>query len=198
MNNPPEANPGPAENAPQGEAPLIIDDAAAADQARIQALEADLAKHRDQLLRTLAEAENTRRRAQREIEENNKYAVANFAREVLAVADNLRRALETITAETRRADEKIERFAAGVELTEREFLAVLERFAVKRVDPMGQPFDHNLHQAIMQVDRPDLAPGTVVQVMQSGFTLHGRLLRPAMVAVAKGGPAPGGQVDTQA
>jgi molecular chaperone GrpE len=197
MTHPPDANDGPGENAPQGEAPLIIDDSTT-DQARIQALEADLAKHRDQLLRTLAEGENTRRRAQREIEENNKFAVANFAREVLGVADNLRRALETITAEARRADERIERFAAGVELTERELLAVLERFAVKRVDPMGQPFDHNLHQAIMQVDRPDLAPGTVVQVMQSGFTIHGRLLRPAMVALAKGGPAPGGQVDTQA
>lgn len=153
---------------------------------RVAELEAEVGRLKDQALRALAEAENTRRRAQREIEENNKYAISNLARDILPVADNLRRALDGISAEARQADERLDKFAAGVELTEREFLTTLERHHIKRLDPLGQPFDHNLHQAVMQVDAPDKAPGTVVQVLQSGYTIHGRLLRPAMVAVAKG------------
>ena len=154
--------------------------------ARVAELEAEVTKLKDQALRALAEAENTRRRAQREIEENNKYAVTSIARDILPVADNLRRALDGIPAEARQADERFDKFATGVELTEREFLATLERHHIKRVDPLGQPFDHNLHQAVMQVDAPDKPAGTVVQVLQSGYTIHDRLLRPAMVAVAKG------------
>jgi molecular chaperone GrpE len=167
---------------------------------RIAELEAEVARLKDQVLRSMAEAENTRRRAQREIEDNNKYAVSNFARDILPVADNLRRALDGIPAEVRATDEKLAKFAEGVELTERELLSMLERHQVKRVDPLGQPFDHNLHQAVMQVETADKPAGTVVQVLQSGYTIHGRLLRPAMVAVAKaaaGGPA-GGRVDTSA
>lgn len=153
---------------------------------RVAELEAEVAKFKDQALRALAEAENTRRRAQREIEENNKYAVSNMARDVLPVADNLRRALDGISAEARQADERLDKFATGVELTERELLGALERHHIKRVDPLGQPFDHNLHQAVMQVEAPDKPAGTVVQVLQSGYTINDRLLRPAMVAVAKG------------
>lgn len=170
-----------------------------APEARIAELEAEIARLKDQVLRALAEAENTRRRAQREIEDNSKYAVANLARDVLPLADNLRRALDTLTQEERVADEKLEKFAQGIELVEREFLTTLERQQVKRVDPLGQPFDHNLHQAVMQVAAADKAPGAVVQVLQPGYTIHGRLLRPAMVVVAKGGPAsPGAGVDTTA
>lgn len=175
--------------------------AAEADaQARIAALEAEVGRMKDQLLRALADAENTRRRAQRDIEDNTKYAVSNFARDILPVGDNLRRALEAIPAEARAADESLDRFATGVELTERELLNMLERHGIKRVDPAGQPFDHNFHQAMMQVDSAEHPPGTVVQVFQPGYTIHGRLLRPAMVTVSKGSPAgaPGAKVDTTA
>jgi molecular chaperone GrpE len=168
-------------------------------EARIAELEAEISRFKDQALRALAEAENTRRRAQREIEDNNKYAVANFARDILPLADNLRRALDTLKPEERAADEKLEKFAQGIELVEREFLATIERQQVKKVDPLGQPFDHNLHQAVMQVEAADKAPGTVVQVLQPGYTIHGRLLRPAMVVVSKGGAAsPGAGIDTTA
>lgn len=168
--------------------------------ARIAELEAEIARLKDQALRALAEQENTRRRAQRDIEENSKYAVSNFARDVLPVGDNIRRALETISAEARAADPALAKFAEGVELTERELLNILERHGIKRVDPVGQPFDHNLHQAVMQVENATQPPGTVVQVFQPGYTIHGRLLRPAMVTVAKGSGAgaPGAKVDTTA
>jgi molecular chaperone GrpE len=169
-----------------------------ADAQRIAQLEAEVAQYKDQALRALAEAENTRRRAQREIEDNSKYAVANIARDVLGVADNLRRALDAIPPEARVADDKLEKFASGVELTERELLSAFERHGIKRVDPLGQPFDHNFHQAVMQVDTSDQPANTVVQVLQPGYTIHGRLLRPAMVAVSKGQAAapPGAKVDT--
>ncbi len=167
--------------------------------ARIAELEAEVARSKDQALRALAEAENTRRRAQREIDDNNKYAVSNIARDILTVADNLRRALDGIPADARKADERLDKLATGMELTEREFLSTLDRYHIKRVDPLGQPFDHNLHQAVMQVEAPDKPAGTVVQVLQSGYTIHGRLLRPAMVAVAKGeATGAGNKVDTTA
>lgn len=166
---------------------------------RVVELEAEVAKLKDQVLRALAEAENTRRRTQREIEENNKYAVSNLARDMLPMADNLRRALDGISPETRASDEKLNQFATGIELVERELLSTLERYQIKRVDPLGQPFDHNLHQAVMQVEAPDKPAGTVMQVLQSGFTIHGRLLRPAMVVVAKGGSGnAAAKVDTTA
>ena len=166
---------------------------------RIAELEAEITKLKDQALRAMAEAENTRRRAQREIEENNKYAVSNIARDVLPLADNLRRALDGISDEARKADERLDKFATGVELTEREFLATLERHHIKRIEALGKPFDHNLHQAVMQVEVPDTPAGTVVQVLQSGYTIHDRLLRPAMVAVAKGEATnAGARVDTNA
>jgi molecular chaperone GrpE len=167
---------------------------------RVAELEADVARFKDQALRAMAEAENTRRRAQREIEDSAKFSVSNFARDLLPVADNLRRALDGITPDARKADDKLDKFCAGMELTERELLTVLERYNVRRVDPLGQPFDHNLHQAIMQVDGGDKPAGTVMQVLQAGFTIHDRLLRPALVAVSKG-TTPGGAgvtVDTTA
>jgi molecular chaperone GrpE len=166
---------------------------------RVAELEAEITKLKDHALRAMAEAENTRRRAQREIEENNKYAVSNIARDVLPLADNLRRALDGISEEARKADERLDKFATGVELTEREFLATLERHHIKRIEALGKPFDHNLHQAVMQVEVPDKPTGTVVQVLQSGYTIHDRLLRPAMVAVAKGeATSAGARVDTNA
>jgi molecular chaperone GrpE len=169
-------------------------------EARIVQLESEVARYKDQALRALAEAENTRRRTQRELEDNSRYANTNLARDILPLADNLRRALDTLTPEERAADEKLEKFAQGIELVEREFIATIERHHVKKVDPLGQAFDHNLHQAVAQVETADKPAGIVVQVLQPGYTIHGRLLRPAMVVVSKGGPAntAGAGVDTTA
>jgi molecular chaperone GrpE len=150
------------------------------------AAESEAARLKDQLLRALAETENMRRRNEREREETAKYAVAGFAREILSVADNLRRALEIIPAETRAADESLNALAVGVEATERELAAILERFGVRCLDPLGQAFDPNFHQAIAEVPGTGRPAGTVVQTMRSGYVIHDRLLRPAMVMVAKG------------
>jgi molecular chaperone GrpE len=170
-------------------------------EGRLAAAEAEQARLKDQALRAMAEAENTRRRIQREAEEKERYALAGFARELATVVDNLRRAVETAPPEARAGDPKFEQFAQGVELTEREFMGILERNGIKRVSPAGQSFDHNLHQAIAQAESADHPAGTVVQVVQAGYTLHGRILRPALVVVAKtpATPAnPGANVDTKA
>lgn len=172
----PEAAPAEAAAAPA---------AASAAEVRVTELEIEVNRLRDQALRALADAENTRRRAQREIEDNSRYAVANLARDLLPVADNLRRALDSVPANDRAGDQRLEGICAGVELTERELLAVFERFAIKRVDPLGQPFDHNLHQAMFEIETAEYPPGTVAHVLQPGYVIHGRLLRPAMVGVAK-------------
>ncbi len=168
-------------------------------ETRLAAAETEAAGARDQALRALAEAENTRRRVQREAEEREKYALSGFARELTAVVDNLRRALETLPAEARGSDARLAQFSQGVELPEREFMAILDRNGIKRVHPQGQAFDHNLHQAIAQAESADHPPGTVTQVVQAGYTLHGRILRPALVVVAKSvSPTPGGTIDTRA
>jgi len=168
-------------------------------ETRLAAAEAEAASARDQALRALAEAENTRRRVQREAEEREKYALSGFARELTAVVDNLRRALETLPADARGTDARLDQFAQGVELTEREFMAILDRNGIKRVHPQGQAFDHNLHQAIAQAESAEHAPGTVTQVVQAGYTLHGRILRPALVVVSKAlGAGSGGTIDTRA
>lgn len=170
-------------------------------EGRVAAAEAEQARLKDQALRAMAEAENTRRRIQREAEDKERYALAGFARELATVVDNLRRAVETVPADARGSDPRFEQFAQGVELTEREFMAILERNGIKRVSPIDQPFDHNLHQAIAQSESAEHPAGTVIQVVQAGYTLHGRILRPALVVVAKPpGPAPqaGTAVDTTA
>jgi molecular chaperone GrpE len=156
---------------------------------RLTALEAELAEQKDRLLRALAEAENVRRRAQREREDASKYAVTGFAKDLLSAADNLRRALESLP-EAEIKDERTRGLLAGVAATERELLSVFERHGIRRIDPKGDPFDHNLHQAIFEAERNDQPSGTVVEVLQPGYVLHDRLLRPAMVGVAKGGPKP--------
>jgi molecular chaperone GrpE len=153
-------------------------------EARVAALEIELAERQDRLLRALAETENTRRRAQREREEAAKYAVAGFAKDLLSAADNLRRALDSLP-EARVRDEPIRNLLTGVAATERELLAVFERHGIRRIDPRGERFDHNFHQAIFEVERPGEPAGTIVEVLQPGYLLHDRLLRPAMVGVAK-------------
>jgi molecular chaperone GrpE len=161
----------------------------------------EAAQLKDQLLRALAETENVRRRAQREREDAGKYAITNFARDVLQVSDNLHRALEAIPPAALAADEALRNLHEGVTATERQLDAALERQQVKRLWPMGEKFDANLHQAMFEVQTAEHAPGTVVQVMQAGYLIHDRLLRPALVGVAKqpagdAPPAGTGKVDT--
>ncbi|HLI10143.1 MAG TPA: nucleotide exchange factor GrpE [Alphaproteobacteria bacterium] len=168
---------------------------AAAAEARIAVLEGEVAQLKDQLLRALAETENTRRRARREVEDTAKYAIANFAKDVLTAPDNLRRALEAIPAERRQDDALLDKLAAGVELVERELQALFERYGIKKIDPLGQPFDHNFHQALFEVPSTDYPPGVVAQVLAPGYVIHDRLLRPAMVGVAKAASGGGANDD---
>ena len=152
------------------------------------ALEA-AAEFKDRLLRTLAEMENLRKRTEREVNDARTYAVSNFARDVLAVADNMHRALSTIDPEMRQqSDAKTKALIEGVELTERELLKVLEKNGVKKFSPEGEKFDPNMHEAMYEVPTQDLPAGHVAQVMQAGYMLGERVLRPAMVGVSKGGP----------
>jgi len=186
----------------EGEAGHSTERTPASAQQRIDALEAELANAKDQALRALAEAENTRRRAEKERQDMGKYGAAGLARDVLAVADNLRRALDAIGADAREKDQALDTLATGVEMTEKMLLEALEKHGVKKIDPLSEPFDHNYHQAMMEVESDSVAGGHVAQVMQPGYVLHDRLLRPAMVAVAKknkgdaGGDKP--KVDTTA
>lgn len=157
----------------------------------VEALTREAADLKDKLLRALAEMENLRRRAEREVADTRQYGIAGFARDVLGVADNMRRALDTVGADLREgADGNVKALIDGVELTERDLLKVMEKHGVKRVDPLGEKFDPNLHQAMYEVPDPSIAPGTVAQVMQVGYTIGDRVLRPALVGVAKGGPKP--------
>jgi molecular chaperone GrpE len=158
-------------------------------ETRVAELEAELAEQKDRLLRALAETENVRRRAQREREDASKYAVAGFAKDLLSAADNLRRALESLP-ESEVKDDRTRSLLAGVAATERELLGIFERYGIRRIDPKGERFDHNFHQAIFEAERPDQPSGTIIEVLQPGYVLHERLLRPAMVGVAKGGSKP--------
>jgi molecular chaperone GrpE len=149
------------------------------------ALEA-AADFKDKLLRTLAEMENLRKRTEREVADARLYAITNFAREVLAVADNMHRALTTIGPEVRESgDAQVQAFIEGVELTERELLKALEKNGVKKFSPQGEKFDPNLHQAMYEIETTDGPPGYVAQVIQAGYMIGDRVLRPAMVAVSK-------------
>lgn len=149
-------------------------------------LEADLAEFRDKHLRALAEIENVRRRGEKEKSDALKYAATNFAKDILGVADNLRRAIEAVPEDAAESDGPVKTLIQGVEMTERELLSIFERHGIKRIEANGAKFDHNLHQAMMEVPDSGQPAGTVVQVLQSGYTIHDRLLRPAMVGVAKG------------
>jgi molecular chaperone GrpE len=166
------------------------DAAPASPEDRATALEAELAEAQDKLLRALAETENVRRRAQRERTDAEKYGLSKFAGDLLSVADNLRRALDSLP-ESEAPDDRTRSLLAGVAATERELLAAFERHGLKRIDPKGLPFDHNFHQAVFEIENPAQPAGTVLEVLQPGYVVHDRLLRPAMVGVAKGGPRAG-------
>jgi molecular chaperone GrpE len=170
-------------------APEGSEGAAPAEDA-VAALEAELAATKDRLLRALAETENVRRRAEREREDMRKYAISGFAKDLLSAADNLRRALDSMPLSEIR-EERVKSLIDGVEATERELLAAFERHGIRRIDPKGESFDHNFHQAIFETETADAPAGTVVEVLQPGYVIHGRLLRPAMVGVAKEAPHKG-------
>jgi molecular chaperone GrpE len=176
-----------AENLPP-EAPQEA--APANPEARIAELEAQLAELKNESLRYLADAENTRRRAAKEKEDTSKYATAKFARDLLDVADNLQRALGAVKPEMMGDNPALKNLLTGVEATERQLAAVFERAGIQKIEPLGQPFDPNHHSVVNEIETAEYAPGTVAQVLQTGYMIHGRLLREAMVAVARGGAQP--------
>ncbi len=144
---------------------------------------------KDKLLRALAEMENLRRRTEREVADARSYGIASFARDVLGVADNMRRALDAAGTQLRASgDAHAVALLDGVELTERELLKVLEKNGVKRIEPLGEKFDPNVHQAMYEVPDPSVPAGTVAQVVQAGYLIGDRVLRPALVGIAKGAP----------
>ncbi|HEY6993376.1 MAG TPA: nucleotide exchange factor GrpE, partial [Xanthobacteraceae bacterium] len=148
--------------------------------ALVEALSKESAEYKDKLLRTLAEMENLRRRTEREIADTRLYGVSAFARDIIAVADNMQRALGALDAELReKADAGTKALLDGVELTERELLKVLEKHGVKKFDPLGEKFDPNLHQAMYEIPDPSQPAGTVAQVVQPGYMIGERVLRPA-------------------
>ena len=154
----------------------------------VEALTKEAAESRDKMLRTLAEMENLRKRTQKEIADGRTYAIANFAREVLDIADSLQRALDAVPADTKAAaDPGLKALLEGVELTERSLLNTLEKNGVKKFDPSGEKFDPNFQQAMYEVPDASVPAGTVVQVVQAGYTIGERVLRPALVGVSKGG-----------
>jgi molecular chaperone GrpE len=146
---------------------------------------AELADAKDKLLRSLAEMENLRRRTDREIADARQYAAANFARDMLTVADNLRRAIAAVPADARSADPALSTLMDGVEATERNLEQTLTKHGVRQIEPKGQKFDPRLHQAIYELPTAEMAPGMVAEVVQAGYTIGERVLRPAMVAVSK-------------
>jgi molecular chaperone GrpE len=172
----------------------------------VEALAKEAADARDKMLRTLAEMENLRKRTSREVADARTYGITGFARDVLDIADNLQRALDAVPAEARaNADPGLKALIEGVELTERSLLNTLEKNGVKKFDPSGGKFDPNFQQAMFEVPDPSVPAGTVVQVMQSGYMIGERVLRPALVGVSKGGakappaaPANGNEPDTAA
>lgn len=147
----------------------------------LEQLRADLDHAKDAALRAQADAQNAKRRAEQDVEKARKYALERFCSELLPVVDNLERALEAGGGE----DEALRPIREGVELTLKSMLDALQKFQVEPVDPAGEPFDPQLHQAMSMVENPDAEPNTVLTVMQKGYTLHGRLVRPAMVIVSK-------------
>lgn len=168
-----DAEPGTAPEAPAGASP-----------------EEQIADLKDRLLRAMAEVENVRRRADRDRQETSKYATTALARDLLTVADNLRRALDAVPEDAHDGDETLTGLMTGVEMTERELLSAFDKHGIKPIDPLGEKFDHNFHQAMFELENTGQPPGTIVQVVQTGYVIQDRLLRPAMVGIAKGDGEP--------
>ena len=176
-------------NQPDAAAPETAQSPEAAAADPVAALAKEAADLKDRLLRTLAEMENLRRRTEREVADARTYGIANFARDILAVADNMERALKALDDEIRaNAEAGVKSLLDGVELTERELIKAMEKHGIKRLEPQGQKFDPNLHQAMFEIPDESVPAGTVVQIMQPGYTIGERVLRPALVGISKGGP----------
>jgi len=187
------------ETAAQGEVPEVETPAVETPEIDpVEALKAENADLKDRVLRTVAEMENLRKRTERDVSDTRAYAIAGFARDMLSATDALNRALMVIPAETREsADGSLKSLIEGIELAEREMQRLLGKHGVKQIEAAGQKFDPHRHQAMFEVPNPNVPEGTVVQVVQEGFAIGERVLRPAMVGVAKGGsaaaPAPEGE-----
>jgi len=151
----------------------------------ITALEAERDTLKDQALRAMAEAENTRRRTERELSQARKYGHAGFARDLLAVVDNLKRAVDALPEDRSSLDDTMTNLVVGVEMIHQEITSVLDRHGITKIDPMGEKFDYDKHQAMFEIPTDEVEPGMVVQVAQTGWMLHDRLLTPAMVGVSK-------------
>ena len=152
-------------------------------------LEAKISELKDQLLRTVADSENLRKRLEREKEQTRKFGIANFAKDLLSIADNLGRALDAAPTKEDVEDQALENLVLGIQMTEQELQKAFENNNVRKIDPLGEKFDYNFHQAMFEVEETDKEPGIVVQVLQPGYAIDDRILRPAMVGVAaaKGG-----------
>ena len=176
----------PSDNDPGNEAPMQPEPAVAPRPST--SLDRELAEAKDRLLRALADMDNMRKRTEREVADARVYGISNFARDILGVADNMHRAMQALDDELRaKADEATKALLEGVELTERELINVLEKHGVTKVEPLGQKFDPNRHQAMYEIEDASVPSGSVIQVMQAGYLIGERVLRPALVAVAKGG-----------
>lgn len=177
-------------------------DAAAGFSHKIAALEKELERTKDQMLRALADAENTRRRSQKEREDAGKYAVSSFARDLLDVADNFHRALQSIPAELKDADERVKGVVTGIETVQKEMLRTFEKHGIRKIEPIGEPFNPHFHEVIFEAPVPGKPPGTVIQLIEAGYILNDRLLRPARVGVSKadgsGAGEPPHRIDEQA
>jgi molecular chaperone GrpE len=185
-------------SAPSADAAAAEPDSATGSQAEheakiaelVEALARESAEYKDNYLRALADLENLRKRTERQVADMRQYGIAAFAGDVLAVADNMHRALETAPELRQSSDAGVKTFIEGVELTERELLKTLDKHGVTKFDPKGERFDPNRHQAMYEVPDPSVPAGTITQVMQAGYMIGERVLRPALVAIAKGGPKP--------
>ena len=155
----------------------------------VEGLQIENAELQDKHLRAIAESQNIRRRAQQDVEKERKFGIERFARDVLSVADNLGRALSALPGDGDAIDPALKNVIVGVQATERELQSVLERHGITRIEALGKPFNAEFHQAMMEIEDPSVPAGTVVQELIPGYLIAGRLLRAAMVAVSKGGPA---------
>jgi len=196
----PEPTPDEQEHAPEPEQehPQEAPEAQATESSELESLRAELTQTKEQMLRVAAEAENTKRRALKEKEDAGKYANARFAKDILSVADNLRRALDSVPQETLEADPQVKNLVDGIQATERELLKSFENNGIRPIDPSGEIFNPNYHEVMFEAPGTGQKPGTVVEVMELGYVLHDRLIRPARVGVAKDEGNNPGQVDTEA
>jgi molecular chaperone GrpE len=188
ISNPQEEQPELEQNSSQEEVQSGDTAETIGNDFRVEELEKKTQELNDKLLRAVAEAQNTKRRAQIDIENSSKYAIERFARDMITVLDNLYRAAESINNAEQADSSQMKAISEGIELTKTEMVNALGRNGIERVEPIGQPFDHNVHQAMAQIPS-DKAAGTVIDVMQAGYTIKGRLLRPALVAIAKAAEA---------